>query len=557
MTATGQRGKVSALVKSAVSLMFSTVGSAALGFAFWLVSAHLFTPRAVGQASAAIAAVTLLSSIGQISVVWVLARFLPVARRRAGMIVRRGYATALTVTWVLACGFVVFGFGGNFLGPAALSRLAFVLIVMMAAIFALQDVVLTALRRAPWVLAENLAVGAARLAMLLVALIFARHTDVVIAWAAPMVVAVGAVNWFIFRKLVPARQLLGDDHGLLPARSELMSYGTAQVISGAVANIANTLPPLLVVGRLGASAGAVFYFPWLFITAVMALVWNIVFSLVVEAVHDTGRSSHLFKRAAGMGALVTCGSALVLGFGAHIILGIVGANYRDSGAVTLQLFALSLPFIAVSSLYYALSLIERQTWTITNIEIVGAVLFIGGGVLLMPRFGASALGLTFLISHAVVALVTVPGIARRYQRLASPDATVVLRVDREAEAMAAETQILYPLFVAMNPARHFADATTVTYSTDVFVGDSTSDQTTRVIVTSDRDEATSLTNSAGLASDKTILLDHHAINETESSNELVEPILPTQLHLLDGVTVPDSAGSLEPLPIAAPTDVES
>src|SRR5262249_54950655 len=150
-------------------LMFSTVGSAALGFAFWLTSAHLFSQRDVGRASAEIAAVTLMSSLGQISVVWVLARFLPVARRRTGMILRRGYSAAVAITWLLACGFVVLGFGSKFLGHTLTARLTFVLIVLVFAVFALQDVVLTALRRAPWVLAENLAVGAARLALLLLA----------------------------------------------------------------------------------------------------------------------------------------------------------------------------------------------------------------------------------------------------------------------------------------------------------------------------------------------------------------------------------------------------
>jgi O-antigen/teichoic acid export membrane protein len=463
VTAVGQRLKLSTLVKNALSLMFSTVGSAALGFAFWVTAAHLFSQRDVGRASAEIAAITMASSLGLISVVWVLARFLPVARARTGMILRRGYGAALTITWTLACGFVVLGFGDKFLGHSTLARLSFVLTVLLFAIFSLQDVALTALRRAPWVLAENLAVGAARLVLLLAAVFISRRIDVISAWAIPMLFSVGLVNWLIFRRLAPAKEKLGDDRGLLPTRAQLMSYGSAQIISGGVGNIANTLPPLLVAAKLGPSASAVFYFPWLFITAVMALVWNILFSLIVEAVHDTDRTAHLFKRAAVMGGVVTCGSGLILGFGAHLILGVVGSEYRDSGVIVLQLFALSLPFIGVSSLYGALSLIERQTWTMTYLEVSGTVVFIVGGVLLMPRFGAAALGLTFLIEHVIIAMITVPGIARRYQRLAVADPTVVLRLDREAEAMAAETQILYPLFVALNPSWH-ADAPTVVQS---------------------------------------------------------------------------------------------
>ncbi len=448
MKAIGRRLSASALVRNALSLMVSTIGSAALGLAFWVLAAHLFSQRDVGRASAEVAAISLLSSVGQISVVGMIARFLPVARRRTGLILRRGYGAVLTITCILSFGFVTLGFGKHFLGRGVLPIAIFVITVLVFGIFALQDVVLTALRRAPWVLAENIAVAAARLALLPAVLVIGRHTGVIGAWAAPMVVAVAVVNWLVFGKLVPVKERMGDDRGLLPTRKELMSYGTAQFLSGVIGNIATMLPPVLVAARLGAAASAVFYFPWLFCTATMALLWNIVFSLVVEAVHDMERTQHMLKRAALMVALVTCGGAVILGFGASLILGVVGPEYRDSGTVILQLIALSLPFVGVGSLYGALSLIDRRTWPTTILDAFGTLIFIGGGIWIMPRYGVSAFGLTFLISQTTVALLAVPGIVLRYQRLSVPDPTVVLNLDRDAEMMAAETQILYPLFVA-------------------------------------------------------------------------------------------------------------
>ena len=443
----------SALITNALALMASTIGSGVLGLAFWVTAAHLYSANDVGRASSEVAAITLVAGLGQICLVSMFARFLPVARRRAGQIVRRGYAASLTATWILACGFVALRFGGRFLDRDVQSIAIFVISIMVFAVFALQDVVLTAFRRAPWVLTENILVAVARLALLPALLIFGRRFGVLGSWAVPMCFAVMIVNWLAFTKLIPAKEASGDDRGLLPTRRELVSYGSAQFIGGVIGNVAGMLPPVLVAAKLGTTAAAIFYFPWLFLTSCMALLWNIVFSLVVEAVHDTSRTRHLLNRAAAMGAIVTVGGGLILGFGAPLILSVVGSQYRQSGTVLLQLVALSLPFVGIGSLYGALTLINRKTWFATILDACGTAIFIIGGVLAIPKYGVSAFGLSFLFSQVTVALLSMPGIMRRYRQLAVPDPSIVLRLDREAQTMAAETQLIYPLFVARSAAR--------------------------------------------------------------------------------------------------------
>src|SRR5436190_9056447 len=100
-----------ALVRNAFALMFSTVGSAALGMAFWVVAAHLYEAKEVGHASAEVAAVSLVAGLAQIGLAAIFARFLPVARRKAGRLVTRGYGLSIAAAVVLSVGFVAFGFG--------------------------------------------------------------------------------------------------------------------------------------------------------------------------------------------------------------------------------------------------------------------------------------------------------------------------------------------------------------------------------------------------------------------------------------------------------------
>ncbi len=67
------------LTVNAVALMAATIGANGLGLVFWAVAAHLRPPPVVGQASAAIAALTLLAIIAQLNLTNVIVRLLPAA----------------------------------------------------------------------------------------------------------------------------------------------------------------------------------------------------------------------------------------------------------------------------------------------------------------------------------------------------------------------------------------------------------------------------------------------------------------------------------------------
>jgi O-antigen/teichoic acid export membrane protein len=64
------------LTVNALALMTATLGANALGLVFWAVAAHLRQPATVGRASAAIAALTLLSMIAGLNLTNVIIRLL-------------------------------------------------------------------------------------------------------------------------------------------------------------------------------------------------------------------------------------------------------------------------------------------------------------------------------------------------------------------------------------------------------------------------------------------------------------------------------------------------
>ena len=147
-------GGGSQLFRNAYALMINTGVSAVLGLGFWLAAARYYSESAVGQGSAAIAAMKFLAGLTAVALTGALARFIPVAGRTTGRLIFRTYAGSCVVV-ALAAG--VFLLTLDLWGPSyrflqgSLNGLFFVLAVVAWNLLTLQDGVLTGLRSAVWV----------------------------------------------------------------------------------------------------------------------------------------------------------------------------------------------------------------------------------------------------------------------------------------------------------------------------------------------------------------------------------------------------------------------
>ncbi|MFF3151290.1 lipopolysaccharide biosynthesis protein, partial [Streptomyces sp. NPDC057927] len=103
------------LFRNAYALMLNTGISAVLGLGYWLVAARYYSDTAVGQGSAAIAAMKLLAGLTAVTLTGALARFIPVAGRATGRLIFRTYAGSSVVVALAA---VVFLLTLNAWGPS-------------------------------------------------------------------------------------------------------------------------------------------------------------------------------------------------------------------------------------------------------------------------------------------------------------------------------------------------------------------------------------------------------------------------------------------------------
>src|SRR5512144_997383 len=195
------------LWRSAASLMASGALTAALGMVFWVLATRLYAPAAVGRDAALIAVMVELSVVCQLNLNNAITRFLPGVGERTAAAVLRAYAVSGMAAVVCGGLFVAFA-------PLASRDFAFLrddwhiacLYVIAQALwgwFTLEDAVLVALRRAPWVPLENGAFALLKLAALPLFVSMGLGHGIFLAWVLPVAVVALPVNLLLFRRVIP------------------------------------------------------------------------------------------------------------------------------------------------------------------------------------------------------------------------------------------------------------------------------------------------------------------------------------------------------------------
>jgi O-antigen/teichoic acid export membrane protein len=403
----------SSLTVNAGSLLVATVATNALGLGFWIVAAHLETAHNVGRAAAAVAALTLLATIGQLNLTNVFVRLLPTAGKLGAGLVKRGYVAVIVFTLLLGAVYVASGLGSGIVAANLGARVLFTLGVTVLGIFALEDSVLTALRLTPWIPVENISAGVCKLALLPVVVLVAGAGAIAAAWVIPALMAVLVVSTLLFRRAFPK---LADVPGTLPSRRRLASFIAGEYVGNICATATIQLMPLIVVWKLGPAQAAYFTLPWLIAAGITMLLWNVAGAFIVELTSTTGGSEQLLRRSLMLWAGVVAGALVVCTLGARPLLDLVGARYAAQGAPLLRLIGLSAPFGAVIAFYCTLVWLDQRVWLLAGFLAVSGAVQIVTTLLLLPRLGLMAAGWANLIAQAAAALVMVPLAVGRVRR---------------------------------------------------------------------------------------------------------------------------------------------
>ncbi|GAX52676.1 lipopolysaccharide biosynthesis protein [Streptomyces olivochromogenes] len=399
------------LFRNAYALMLNTGISAVLGLGYWLVAARYYSDAAVGQGSAAIAAMKLLAGLTAVTLTGALARFIPVAGRATGRLIFRTYAGSSVVVALAA---VVFLLTLNAWGPSyrflhgPLNGLGFILAVVAWSLLTLQDGVLTGLRSALWVPVGNTVFSAVKLALLVALAAAIPTTGVFVSWVAAIALSVVPLGLLVFRRLVPRHIKATEERANPPTLKEVGRF-LAGDYTGSLFSLAVVyLVPVIVASQVSSSDNAYFYITTTIGGTVNLLAINMGASLTVEGSHDPARlaanTRAAVKRMARL-MLPVCGLLFV---GAPFILHVFGDGYAHAATPLLRWFAVGALLRVVMETYFAVLRAQSRTSGLAYLQGLLCVLVLGLTVILLPRMGLTGAGVAEISSLAVIVSIAAP-----------------------------------------------------------------------------------------------------------------------------------------------------
>jgi O-antigen/teichoic acid export membrane protein len=413
------------LFRGAYSLMANTLLTSVLGLVFWIVAARLFPSSTVGRDSVLVASMVTLSSICQLNLGNALVRFLPTAGTRTRGALLGAYALSGATALLAAAAFVLIvprlSDELEFLSDDLALASLFVASVLLWGVFALQDAALTALRRAPWVVAENALFGVLKLAALPILLAAGAAHGVFVAWVVPMALLLLPVNYLIFTRVVPRPGTSRPGPTLEDlGRRALARFLAQDYLASIMGQAAVAALPLIVIALLGSAESAWFYMPFMIVTAFDLLFFNIGTALTVEGALAEQRADALAHAAARRFAILLLPGVVVMVAAAPLVLLPFGSEYADNGAAVLRLLALSSIFQAAVTLYVALLRLRRRGGEIAVLASAQCLLRLGLAVVLGELIGLEGIALAWLVATALVACAILPRLVRSLRSPRSP-----------------------------------------------------------------------------------------------------------------------------------------
>lgn len=422
-----ERGGGSHPFRSAYALMLNTGVSAVLGVGYWLIAARYYTEDAVGQGSAAIAAMKFLAGLTAVTLTGALARFIPVAGRNTGRLVFRTYAGSSGVV-ALAAG--VFLLTLDFWGPSyhflhgTSHGLGFVAAVVGWSLLTLQDGVLTGLRGAVWVPVGNTVFSAAKLALLVLIAAAVPTAGVFVSWTAATALSVVPLGWLVFRRLVPRHVAAAAGRTDPPTARQTgrqMDRFVAGDSTGSFFALAVVhLVPVIVASQISAEDNAYFYVTMAIGGTIDLLAIHMGSSLTVEGSLDPSRIGEFTRAALRRMARIMVPIVVFLLVLAPHILRAFGEGYADEGTSLLRLLVLCSLTRVLIEVYFGILRAQSRTAMLAVLQGVLCVLVLGLTLALLPRLGITGAGWAELAGLVVIAAVALVGLRRLTARAAAP-----------------------------------------------------------------------------------------------------------------------------------------
>lgn len=396
------------LFRNGYALLLSGLASSGLGLLYWLVAARLYPSSVVGENSAAISAMMLISGISQLSLNNIYLRFVPMAGKATTRLVAYTYLISIVATIFFG---LIFYWGADrwaasfkFLVASPSSMALFILSTAAWTIFSLQDSVLTSLRKTMWVPIENILVAIGKIGLLFLPLALVPRYTLFLAWSIPVAISILPISYLLFAHSIPSHEAISNNNASSLSPYLILQYLISTYFGSLLMLAANMLIPILVASQVSAATNAFFYIPWMLSTGLRLIALNLTTSLTVEAVHDDVKLAIYCYRVLLQCLRLTVPIVTVIVIGAPMILHLFGQEYAKEGTTLLRLLILSaLPNIFVM-IYFSLARVQDRIWGLFFVQGMATILLLTMSYLLLPGWGLTGIGIASLASQSIMAI---------------------------------------------------------------------------------------------------------------------------------------------------------
>ena len=401
------------LYRGGYLLVANTAGTSIIGAAYWAVAAHLYSPEALGRATALISALMLVSTLSQLNLSSTLTRFLPrLGARTAGRLINFSYMGSTVTALIGGVIFVVvaprLSSQWSYVGDSYFLAGLFILAVIVWELFTLQDAALVGLQRAGAIPIENVVYGLLKLVLLVAGALVLHSTDVLASWTLPLILLIPVINWLMFRRYLRDRHPEDRIAGL--KFRHVARFASVDYAGLLFSQITGNFIPLLVMSTLGATANGSFYIAGIITSGAVTVGLNFSTGLMVEGSASPDRLAQLVRGVLRRVALTMVPGTIVLILGARLIARIYGASDAAHTATLLQVLAFSLVPVSIQGMAFSIDRIHGKPGRAALGQLVLCVLSLGGSWLLLGRYGVVGVAIACVGADIVVALVRVPTI---------------------------------------------------------------------------------------------------------------------------------------------------
>jgi len=371
-----QRQYQDQLIRNSLYLTLSTATMAVLGFAFWLLSARLYTPGQIGRATALISAVALISQIGLFGFNNTFIRFLPSSRQRdtdisTGLLVVLAAAALTATMYIFVVPYVAPKL--NFVRHSPGLAIGFIVFATFSAANLVTDSVFIAYRKTQYnLLVDGFIQGLTKL-VLPIALIGLGAYGIFAASGLAATVAIAASLFFMVKRL-GFRPKLGVSFGVL---KQTWEFSAANYL----ANLLNLTPifaiPLIVLDTRGASQTGYFFVSFQIANLLNAVGYSVSSSLLAEGSYEDSDLATLLRKSARVMALISVPTGILVAITARWLLMVFGATYSRHAASTLAVLALATPSVAFYVWSTTILRITKQLRALIGANIVYGLTIVG------------------------------------------------------------------------------------------------------------------------------------------------------------------------------------